>query len=212
MAEKPVLYGFDASTYVRSVRMLLAAKGVVYDQVPVNVLSGEAHGAAHLARHPFGKVPVLDIDAMRLYETAAILRYVDEARDGPRFSPDTAKGRARDAMAYGIADTYGYASLIGGVAAYHLFPDLVGGQNEDARAKGIATGTTVLAETMRLRGPDPFIAGARPGLSDLVLAPIVAYVAMTPDAGALLGGAAVTDWWNRIQALEVFAATAPDPG
>ena len=36
-----VLYGFDGSTYVRTVRMLLAEKGAHYLQVPVNVLKGE---------------------------------------------------------------------------------------------------------------------------------------------------------------------------
>ena len=33
-----VLYGFDGSTYVRTVPMLLAEKGAHYEQVPVNVL------------------------------------------------------------------------------------------------------------------------------------------------------------------------------
>ena len=59
MSEKPILYGFDGSTYVRTVRMLLAEKRVAYDQVPVNVLAGEPRQPEHLARHPFGKVPVM---------------------------------------------------------------------------------------------------------------------------------------------------------
>ena len=53
------LYGFDGSTYVRTVRMLLAEKGAQYDQVPVHVLKGEPRQPEHLARHPFGKVPVV---------------------------------------------------------------------------------------------------------------------------------------------------------
>ena len=35
-----VFYGFDGSTYVRTVRMLLAGKGAHCEQVPVNVLLG----------------------------------------------------------------------------------------------------------------------------------------------------------------------------
>ena len=73
---KPVLYGFDGSTYVRTVRMLCAEKGVEYEQVPVNVLEGEPRQPEHLARHPFGKVPVLDHDGMRIIETGAITRYI----------------------------------------------------------------------------------------------------------------------------------------
>ncbi|MBV8578447.1 MAG: glutathione S-transferase N-terminal domain-containing protein, partial [Acetobacteraceae bacterium] len=61
-----VLYGFDGSTYVRTVRMLLAEKGAQYEQVPVHVLQGEPRLPEHLARHPFGKVPVVDHDGFRI--------------------------------------------------------------------------------------------------------------------------------------------------
>ena len=77
MSDKPILYGFDGSTYVRTVRTLLAEKGAEYDQVPLNVLAGEPRLPEHLARHPFGKVPVLDIDGVRIRETDAICRYLD---------------------------------------------------------------------------------------------------------------------------------------
>src|SRR5580693_5242630 len=66
------LYGFDGSTYVRTVRMPLAEKGAQYDQVPVHVLKGEPRQPEHLARHPFGKVPVVDHDGFRILETSAI--------------------------------------------------------------------------------------------------------------------------------------------
>jgi len=37
-----VLWGFDASTYVRTVKMVLAEKGVTqFKQMPLNVLQGE---------------------------------------------------------------------------------------------------------------------------------------------------------------------------
>ena len=53
-----VLWGFDASTYVRTVKMVLAEKGVTqFKQVPLNVLQGEPKTPEHLTRHPFGKVP-----------------------------------------------------------------------------------------------------------------------------------------------------------
>ena len=36
------LYGFNGSTYVRTVKMLLAEKGVTdIEQIPLNVLAGE---------------------------------------------------------------------------------------------------------------------------------------------------------------------------
>ena len=40
---------------------------------------GDCARRSHLARHPFGKVPAFEHDEFALYETQAIMRYVDEA-------------------------------------------------------------------------------------------------------------------------------------
>ena len=80
------LWGFDNSTYVRTVKMLLAEKGFTdFKQVPLNVLAGEPRTPAHLERHPFGKVPVLDHDGMRILETSAIARYLNDVLPGKYF-------------------------------------------------------------------------------------------------------------------------------
>jgi glutathione S-transferase len=206
-----ILYGFDGSTYVRTVRMLLAEKGARYEQVPVHVLKGEPRQPEHLARHPFGKVPVVDHDGFRIIETGAIASYLDEVLPGPSFTPDNPKDRARMRMAMGLIDSYGYNALIG-VAGYHLFPDFIGGPNEDARRQGIATGRRVLQELMKLRGGDAFIAGARPSLGDLYLAPICFYVALTPDAGEVFAVDGLAQWWERMQAMASYKATEPQLG
>jgi glutathione S-transferase len=205
------LYGFDGSTYVRTVRMLLHEKGAKYDQVPVNVLKGEPRQPEHLARHPFGKVPVIDHDGFRIIETSAIAPYLDEVLPGPSFTPDNAKDRARMRMAIGIVDSYGYGALVG-VAAYHLFPDFIGGRNEDVRRKAIAGGKLVLQELMKLRGKDPYIAGARPSIGDFYLAPISFYVSLTPDANEVFAADGFAPWWDRIQGLPSYRATAPNLG
>jgi glutathione S-transferase len=205
------LYGFDASTYVRTVRMVLAEKGAQYEQVPVHVLKGEPREPEHLARHPFGKVPVLDHDGFRIIETSAIAPYLDEVLPGPSFTPDNPKDRARMHMAIGIVDSYGYTALVG-VAGFHLFPDFIGGANENARQQAIGTGKLVLREIMKLRGTDAFIAGAKPSLGDFYLAPICFYVAMTPDAGEVFAVDGFAEWWERMQALPSYQATAPNLG
>jgi glutathione S-transferase len=164
-----VLYGFDGSTYVRTVRMLLAEKGAHYEQVPVNVLDGEPRQPEHVARHPFGKVPVLDHDGFRIIETGAIAPYLDEVLPGPSYTPERSRDRARMRMAMSIVDSYGNGALIA-VAGYHLFPDFIGGADEEARKHGIANSRRVLQELMKLRGGSAFIAGERPSLGDFYLA------------------------------------------
>ena len=139
---KMTLWGFDGSTYVRTVKMLLAEKKFTdFEQVPLNVLSGEPKNPEHLARHPFGKVPVLDHEGMRILETTAIVRYLNDVLPGTSLVPATPKDRARMDMVVGLLDSYGYGALIGGIAAYHLFPDFVGGKDEAMRKAASRTRT-----------------------------------------------------------------------
>ena len=206
------LWGFDGSTYVRTIKMLLAEKGVTQlKQVPLNVLKGEPKAPEHLERHPFGKVPVLDHDGMRILETTAIARYLNDVLPGKSLIPATAKDRARMDMIVGIVDSYGYGALIGGVAAFHLFPDFVGGKNDEMRTDGIENGRKVIELAMKTKGSSPFIAGEL-SLADLYLAPIVFYVSLTPDKDAVFNVDGFADWWTKIQGLRSFKDTQPDLG
>lgn len=206
-----VLWGFDGSTYVRTIKMLLAEKGFTdFEQVPLNVLKGEPKTPEHLQRHPFGKVPVLDHDGVRILETSAIARYLNDVVPGKSLVPATPKDRARMDMIVGIIDSYGYGALIGGVAAYHLFPDFVGGRNDAAHQAGLENGRKVIDFAMQTMGTSPFIAGEL-SLADLYLSPIAEYLAMTPDKDSLFAGK-FTEWWTRIQALPSFQATRLNAG
>ncbi len=208
MTDKPMLYGFDGSTFIRTVRMVLADKGVAYDQVPVNVLTGETHQPEHLARHPFGKVPVLDIDGMRLRETIAICSYLEDKYPSPSLVPTDIKERALMIEAIGILNSYAYAGLIGAVL-YEMFPDVVGGADEAARATCVSNGEKALKLIMENRGAGPWLAGGKCSLADYFLAPVIAYSAMTSEADRILSVPGARDWWAGMQEVASFKATAP---
>ena len=209
---KMTLWGFDASTYVRTVKMLLAEKGEAgFEQVQINVLAGEPKTQEHRARHPFGKVPVLDHDGIRILETSAITRYLNDVLPGPSLVPATPADRARMDMVVTIIDSYGYGALVGGVAAYHLFPDFVGGKSESLLTGGVDVGRQVIEFAMKTKGDSPFVAGEL-SLADLYLAPILFYVSLTPDAARVCDVAGFADWWARVQALKSFQQTQPNLG
>jgi glutathione S-transferase len=203
------LWGFNGSTYVRTIKMLLAEKEATdFEQVPVNVLEGEPKSAEHLARHPFGKVPVLDHNGLRILETSAIARYLNDVLPGKSLIPSKPEDRARMDMVMGLLDSYGYGAMVAGVAAYHLFPDFVGGKNEAMRQAGIDNGRKVLEFAMKTRGDSPFVAGEL-SLADLYLAPVVHYVSMTPDAAAVFDVKGFADWWAGVQGLSSYQTTNP---
>ena len=212
MMSKMTLWGFDGSTYVRTVKMLLAEKKFTdFEQVPLNVLSGEPRKPEHLARHPFGKVPVVDHDGIRILETSAIVRYLNDVLPGTSLVPATPKDRARMDMVVGLHDSYGYGALIGGIAAYHLFPDFVGGKNDAMRKTGIENARKVIHLAMKTKGESTFIAGDL-SLADLFLAPVVFYVSLTPDFAGLLDIRGFPDWWKDVQRLKSFQDTQPNLG
>src|SRR5437660_1631855 len=70
--------GVPGSPYLRAVLIGLQEKGVRYDLVPI--AGPETKQPEHLARHPFGRVPAFEHDGFALYDTQAILRYLDAAR------------------------------------------------------------------------------------------------------------------------------------
>lgn len=206
------LWGFDGSTYVRTVKMLLAEKAVTdFKQVPINVLAGDPKTAEHMARHPFGKVPVLDHDGLRILETSAIVRYLNDVLPGKSLVPASPKDRARMDMMISVIDSYGYGAFVGGVAAYHLFPDFVGGKNDAMRKAGLENGRKVIDLAMKTKGSSDFLAGDL-SLADLYLAPIVFYVSLTPDANTAFNVEGFADWWTKIQALKSFQSTQPNLG
>jgi len=206
------LWGFDGSTYVRTVKMLLAEKAVTdFKQVQINVLAGDPKTPEHMARHPFGKVPVLDHDGLRILETSAIVRYLNDVLPGKSLVPATPRDRARMDMMISVIDSYGYGAFVGGVAAYHLFPDFVGGKNDAMRQAGLENGRRVADLAMKTKGDSDFLAGQL-SLADLYLAPIVFYVSLTPDANTVFNIDGFAGWWTKIQALKSFQSTQPNLG
>ena len=173
--------------------------------------NGDPKAPEHLTRHPFGKVPVLDYDGMRILETSAIVRYLNEVLPGPSLIPPTAKDRARMDMVIGVIDSYGYAALLGGLAAYHLFPDFVGGKNDATRRAGIENGRKVIELAMQTKGKSSFIVGEL-SLADLYLAPIAFYVSLTADKDAVFNVTGFAEWWAAVQALPSYRNTQPDLG
>ena len=76
-------------------RIALNIKGLAYRRVAVNLARGEQHAAAHLARDPLGRVPVLSLAGRTLTQSFAMLEYLEEAYPTPPLLPADAPARAR---------------------------------------------------------------------------------------------------------------------
>ncbi len=89
------LYGHPLSSCTRKVLVTLAEKGHQAAFFPVDLFTGEHKKDAHLARHPFGVIPVLDDEGFVLLESRAIIRYLDARLVGTPLTPASPMDVAR---------------------------------------------------------------------------------------------------------------------
>lgn len=88
------LYHYWRSSSSWRVRWALALKGLKAKMVHVSLLDGESESPAHLARHPLGYVPVLEVGTRRLIESAAIIEWLEETAPSPQLYPGDSFDRA----------------------------------------------------------------------------------------------------------------------
>jgi maleylacetoacetate isomerase len=82
-----ILYGYWRSSATYRTRIALNLKGVSYRTVDVHLLKDEQTRPEHLARHPSGRVPILEIDGHRIGQSMAMIDYLDETRPDPPLLP-----------------------------------------------------------------------------------------------------------------------------
>ena len=206
---KPIVYGARYSTYTRSVLLALEEKRVAYDLNEVDVFRGGGMDPAYLARQPFGRIPALEHDGFRLYETAAILRYVDEAFPGPALQPADPAGRGRVTQIIGILDSYAYRPMIWDIYVERGKGSSEEGVPDEAKiAAAVPKSATCLRALAELMGEAPYLAGDALTLADLHFVPIFAYFRLVPEGRSLIGAApAISRWWDAVSARPSVAAT-----
>jgi glutathione S-transferase len=193
-----VLHGIPGSPFVRSVQIGLEEKALSYRFAAL--APGATREPEHLARHPFGRVPVLDHGDYRLYETQAILRYLDAAFPEPALQPAEPRALGRMNQIVGINDWYFFPK----VAAVVVFNRIVGPvllgttPDEAAIAAALPMARTCLDELDRLLGGQAFLAGDRLTLADLMLAPQLDFFHATPEGRELLAGTRLAAWLERM--------------
>ena len=170
------LIGFPQSSYVWAVRMALEEKGVQYDLVTDIDLASEIYAEDH---HPFRKMPAFHHGDVEIFESSAIMRYIDEAFEGPSLTPSSIIGRARMNQWMSAIGDYLYDSAIRNLVIPRLArPELA---DEAKIAANQETLRAHLAVFDRALYEDHWLAGMEFSLADCMLAPIIAYLGMVPE-------------------------------
>jgi glutathione S-transferase len=202
------VHSIPGSPFGRSVLAMLEEKRAPYRLSPL--APGSLKTPEYLALHPFGRVPVLVHNGFKLYETQAILRYLDRVLPEPSLTPSDVKRAARMDQAMNVNDWYLFHD-VGNVIIFQrvIGPQLMGLTPDEAVIKAaMPKAHAVYDELSRLLGAQPYFAGEAVSLADLMLAPAVEFFTIIPE-WTVLGAphANLVSWMKRMQDRPSMKAT-----
>ena len=202
-----VVYGIPGSPFMRAVQMGLEEKHAAYRIAAMG--PGETKSKAYLKKHPFGRMPAFEHGDFGLYETQAILRYLDDVFPEPPFEPSDPREAARVNQIIGINDWYFFPKAAAVIVFQRIIgPTLLGTTTDEAVvAAAVPMARTCIAELDRLLGGQRFLAGDRLSIADLMLAPQLDFFAATPEGKSLLAETRLKPWLVRMNARPSMQAT-----
>ena len=208
------IYGHPWSINTRKVLMTLAEKGHEARLVPVLVPAGEQKQPEHLARHPFGKVPVLDDEGFLLYETSAIMRYLDRKLPGPSLVPADDRSAARVDQWIAVAEAY-FIPHAHPLVVETLFRRYLGGSPDTRAIEAGREGMQLALDVVdRWLGGNPWLGGASFSLADIHWMPYLEYLVQTGQGEHVTRREHLAAWWDRASSRSTWqrvARSGPQP-
>ena len=212
---KVTLFGFPRSVYVQMAGIVLTHKEVPY---AFHDLEKEMNTPSHIALHPFERVPILRHGDFTVYETGAIVAYVDDAFDGPKLTPSDPQARALMNQWISAINGYYYPYLIYHVShERNVFPQLGIPSDEKVVAHAMPKVDVCLQVLERqLSRSGAFLLGPDLSLADYFMLPIIHGFGFSPEAQERYPGLpAICAWRERMEtlpAMKRFRAAQPPRG
>jgi glutathione S-transferase len=197
MTRELTLISHPLCPYVQRAAIALAEKGVAYERIDIDLACKPDW---FLALSPLGKTPVLKVGDRALFESSAILEYLDEIHR-PRLHPGDPLTRAehRAWIEFG-------SSVLNDIAGFYVAPD-----PETFAAKAqVLTGKFGRME--QVLGDGPYFAGEHFSLVDTVFGPVFRYFDAfdrIDDFGILAGKPKVAAWRRALAARPSIRSAVP---
>jgi glutathione S-transferase len=193
------LYGSPISTCTRKVLCTLAEKGAEVEFISVDIMNGEQKQSSYVkAHHPFAKVPAIEDDGFTMYESRAIIRYLDDTLPGTKLTPPDAKGRAMMEQWTSVEDSY-FAGPALKIAGERVFRPMRGLPTDE---KNVEAGKVELSRTLDVLEARlaiaPYLAGLDFSLADLGYLPYIDYLFASKEGEMITVRPHVAAWWKRI--------------
>lgn len=205
-------YCGSGSPFAWRVWLSLEFKGVPYELKMISFSDREHKKPEYLDINPRGKIPAISDDGFALYESAAIVEYLDERfPDGPPLIGKTLRTRAITRRLIQEADQYFLPAMDPLLDAVLFTPRENWSEEAIAPARDKAAAEMVWWE--KSMGP-AFLTGDAPNAADFTLYPHLALTLRVdkrkPDVGVgALVGPNMRAWMQRVEALPYLDRTVP---
>lgn len=196
------IFGTVISTYTRIVQMTAEEAGVSHETIATAAQSPDN-------RHPFGKVPYVEVDGLELYESVAITHYIDNVHNSSGLQPKNPATRAIMDKWIAIANNYLFPLFEHGLVMPWIMHRVVGQELDEARiTKALPNIARALsfceAEIVKdgafVRGPF--------SLADVFMYPVLRGVQLTPQgATGLRQCPMLSDWMEQLAERPSIIAT-----
>jgi glutathione S-transferase len=205
-----IVHGIPGSPYVRAVLLALEEKAAPWRLAALPM--GGHRTEAYRALQPFQKIPALTHGDLLLYETHAMLRYIDAVADGPPLVPADPRAAARVDQIIGITNCYVTPQVTATLSFQRRIAPMLGlPVDEAAVAAAIEPAAYVLSVVSSLVGEAPFMVGDGVTLADCMIAPHFGFLAEFDEGRTLIARFPnLAAWAERIEARPSMAATTWD--
>jgi glutathione S-transferase len=202
------VHSIPGSPYGRTVLATCIEKNAPYRLQPIT--PGTHRQAPYTELHPFAKIPAIEDGDFKLYETQAIIRYIDAAYGAPHaLTPKDPKAEARMNQVIGVIDCYFFATNSAATLGFNrVVAPKLGFPVDDAAAIAAIPQTRHCLEVLAgFLGQGPYMAGAAFSLADIQAGCHLELLARAPEANELMRGTPIEAWLERLAARPSFAST-----
>ena len=192
------IFGNPMSTCTRRVVMALHEKQAKFEMVVIDFAKGEHKSPENMARQPFGQMPSLTDGDFTLFESRAMMRYIDETLPGQSLTPKDPKSRAlMEQWLYVESEDFNPA--VSAIVYQEVFAPMMGGKSDAAK---VAEAMTKLAPVMAVLdkhlAKGPHFVGDQFTLADISFMPYTEYAMNTSAKDMMLSHANFAAWWKRV--------------
>ena len=193
------VYGHPMSTCTRKVLTTLAEKGHEASFELVDLSKGQQKSPQYMAKHPFGVVPYFEDNGFTMYESRAIIRYLDAKLPGTKLTPSDLPSLGRMEQWLSVEQSYFTPGCMA-IVMELMFKAMRGGGAPDMAkvAKGRDESARALDAVDRALMTQAYLAGDTFSLADISWLPYLQYLAATPHGTLITERPHVKAWWQRI--------------